>query len=401
MTLPPTERGGAALAFAEMAKAKGADLLEVRSDLHDASERLAPLAKVLPLVVSLRDRPLAEEWQRAATFVDIPVELPWPSGCTLLLSHHATAPLPVEAAVALWRARPIPDGASIKHVEPVLTPEDGVRLLATQRALSAAYPGRVTVLGMGDLALPFRCLLSERNQLDYLKVSDDFAAAPGQRFLADAVRSGNASGPRRGILGHRIAHSLSPRIHRQPFDRLELPKDAPLGALVDALRPYYAGFSVTSPFKQVLARHVGFPGALNTLARSAEGPWKAANTDVAGALAVLDRLGGRRVTVLGDGGVTVALRTAAAERGIELEVLRRASPKTALAQAVVWTWPDGVLPPDWLTFHGATVAVIAYGRAAKRIAEEVRRRGGTPALLGPRWFVAQARAQRELWGHVP
>ena len=54
-------------------------------------------------------------------------------------------------------------------------------------------------------------------------------------------------------------------------------------------------------------------------------------------------------------------------------------------------------PPEALKFERAVVAVVAYGAAARRIAAEVRRRGGEPWLLGARWFVAQAREQRKLW----
>src|SRR5690606_7765950 len=67
-----------------------------------------------------------------------------------------------------------------------------------------------------------------------------------------------------GILGTAITGSHSPRLHRPPFDRIDLPADAEVEAVVDALLPHYAGFSVTSPFKQRLARHLGPSGAPST-----------------------------------------------------------------------------------------------------------------------------------------
>jgi hypothetical protein len=151
----------------------------------------------------------------------------------------------------------------------------------------------------------------------------------------------------------------------------------------------------------VLARHVEGAGldAVNTLVRQEEG-WRAANTDVAGARAVLEHLGAKQVTVLGEGGATAALRAAASQQGIELHVVRREGTPPASpgeGEAVVWTWPYTVAPPEGLTLSGSKVAVIAYGEPARRIASEIRRLGGVPVRLGPRWFVAQARAQRQLW----
>ncbi|HZH03752.1 MAG TPA: shikimate dehydrogenase, partial [Myxococcaceae bacterium] len=220
----------------------------------------------------------------------------------------------------------------------------------------------------------------------------------GQRLLDDAVRARRASGPRLGIFGTRIGHSRSPRIHRPPFDRLDLPEDAPLGELLDALRPHYRGFAITSPFKKAAAARLG--GALeavNTVVRRGDG-WAGFNTDVAGAEAVLLKLGSRTVSVLGEGGVATALRTAASDQGVALHFVRRASiPREPLTGAAVWTWPDGIAAPEGLSFRDARVAVVAYGAAARRIAAEIASRGGHPLLLGARWFIAQARRQRQLW----
>ena len=134
----------------------------------------------------------------------------------------------------------------------------------------------------------------------------DWKAAPGQRLLADATREARYPHPvplpegegmlgRLGILGTSIVHSRSPRIHRQPFDRIDIPEDAPVESLVDALLPHYRGFAVTSPFKIRLARHTGSPlDAINTLVRRRD-RWESFNTDTDGARTVLERLGARDV----------------------------------------------------------------------------------------------------------
>ncbi len=408
VTLPPDVRGAAAEAFAAAAAARGAALLEIRTDLHPPdSIEPRPLAAILPLIVADRGPAIPARWHQAASWVDRPVgprtdgvleAAPLPA--RLLLSHHAAAPLDVREAVRTWEGVGAEDGVFVKHVEPAGSPRTWERLFETQAALEERFPGRVTVLATGDTALPLRCLLSRSNLLEYVATGDGWAAAAGQRLLADAVRdqrSGRA-GPRRALLGHRIRRARSPLVHRQPFDRIDLPPDTNLGPLLDALLPFYDGLAVTSPFKEPVARLLGAAEpAANTLVRRGN-RWYAANTDVAGALAALPALGGGALTALGDGGVTKALRVACRQMGHPLAVIRRADvTPTAISGAVVWTWPERVDPPPRLAFCAARVGVVAYGESGSRIARSIRERGGTPVFLGPRWFAAQARAQRLLW----
>ncbi|RJS19672.1 shikimate dehydrogenase [Corallococcus sp. H22C18031201] len=406
VTLPPSLVGPEAVRFARNAQQRGADVLEVRTDLH-APDAIDPraLAQVLPLLVSERGQPIPEPWLDACWRADFDVAhaqaLAAPVG-KLLASHHAARSLSSDEALALW-SRPLPEDALVKHVEPMEASAHVSVLLETQRRLSERYGAhRVTVLGMGALALPARAVLARGNVLDYVATGGAWAAAPGQRLLDDAVRewtrAPSGSRARLGILGTSIAHSRSPRIHLQPFDRIDLPEDAPVEAVVDAMLPHYAGFAITSPFKLRLARHVGATlEAINTLVRRGS-RWEAFNTDTEGARTVLERLdSGGECLVLGDGGTTAALRGVASDVGRTLRVLRRADAQGTLRGDVVWTWPDRVAAPESLRFEGARVAVIAYGAPGRRIAQDIIRRGGTPLMLGAAWFVAQARRQRELW----
>lgn len=326
-----------------------------------------------------------------------------------VVSVHAPSPLQPDEAVARWRD--LPPGAHLKHVEPVGDLRSAARLFETQRRLIDTFGAdRVTVLATGALALPFRALLAVDNALDYLALDSDWCAAPGQRLLADAVRAslrakGDPKTQRLGILGAPLAHSRSPRLHVQPFDRIELPVDADVAALLEVLRPHYRGFAVTNPFKKRVASAVGAShGAVNTLVREADG-YSAFNTDREGAAATLAALlaavGEKRVTVLGDGGATHALVEAAAHLGVEVVVRTRAdlqrAPAASVLRAAIWTWPATVEVPASLDLTGVTVAVIAYGGPARTIAATIRERGGTPLRLGPRWFLAQARRQKDLW----
>ncbi|MDY7231620.1 shikimate dehydrogenase [Hyalangium rubrum] len=409
VTLPPTLLGSEAIRFAEEVRRRGANVLEVRTDLHapEAVDGQA-LARVLPLLISERGKPLPSSWMEAATYVDrdvtVSVEVP-SSKWRLVASHHAARPLSSDEALCLWE-QTLPANAWVKHVEPLGPSSRVEELLETQSRLIARFgAGRVTVLGMGPAALPARVVLARRNALDYVAAGGSWSAAPGQRLLDDAVRElraverGTARGgaSRLGILGTSIVHSRSPRIHRQPFDRIDIPEDGPVEELVDSLLPHYAGFAVTSPFKLRLARHTRAPlEAINTLVRRGN-RWESFNTDVAGARAVLERLGAREVFVLGDGGSTAALRAIAPEAGVQLRVLKRSEVHEPLRGAGLWTWPDRIAPPEGLRFDGARVAVIAYGAPGRRVAQEIARRGGTPVMLGSAWFIAQARRQRELW----
>ncbi|MDP1830205.1 MAG: shikimate kinase [Archangium sp.] len=387
--------------FAWRARHAGAELLEIRSDLHPAEIDLLAASRALPLLIARRTERLPDAWRSRATLIDEPLGgLLDPS---VLRSFHAAQPLKTREALATWDG--VVPGSRVKHVEPLGSPRDFPRLLETQQALIERFGvEHVTVLATGPWALPFRAVLAQRNALDYLALDATWSAAEGQRLIADAVREAalaqvDGRTRRLGILGQALGHSRSPRIHQQPFDRIDLGVDAPLDELLDALQPHYRGLAVTNPFKKRIAgiAHAPLP-AVNTLIRAADG-WHAENSDVAGAEAILAAFQpATRVTVLGDGGVTAALRLAAANLQVELEVLPRgAITAQPLRGPIVWTWPALVPVPGALRFEDAQVAVIAYGTPARSIVNEIIARGGTPRRLGPRWFIAQARRQRLLW----
>lgn len=398
VTLPPYEP---IEVFAWRARHAGAELLEVRTDLHPREIDLLPASRALPLLISRRTPELPEGWRTRATLIDEPLgSMVDP---TALRSFHAAAPLRTQEALACWDA--VTTGARIKHIEPLGSPRDFPRLLETQQALIERFGAEhVTVLATGPWALPFRAVLAQRNALDYLALDGAWSAAEGQRLVRDAVREARRSQVdgrtrRLGIIGQAVAHSRSPRIHPQPFDRIELSPEAPLDELLDVLHAHYRGLAVTNPFKKRVAEITAAPlGAVNTLIRTGSG-WHAENSDVAGAEATLEALEAEgKVTVLGDGGVTTALRVAAKKLGLALEVVTASMvTEQPLRGAIVWTWPALVQVPAALRFEDAKVAVIAYGVPARTIAKEITARGGTPRRLGPRWFIAQARKQRSFW----
>ena len=129
---------------------------------------------------------------------------------------------------------------------------------------------------------------------------------------------------RYAVIGHPVAHSRSPRIHAAfaaaTGQALEYGRiDAAPGAFEQAVRDFFGGggrgLNVTVPHKEVAARladrltdRARLAGAVNTLAKQADGALLGDNTDGAGLMADLARLGiavaGARVLVLGAGGAT-------------------------------------------------------------------------------------------------
>lgn len=142
----------------------------------------------------------------------------------------------------------------------------------------------------------------------------------------DRARERGVSAPpdRYAVIGHPIAHSRSPRIHAAfasaTGQHLEYGRiDAPPEGFEVAVRGFFGsggrGLNVTLPHKETAARLVDhlterarLAGAVNTLAAQADGTLLGDNTDGAGLMADLARLGirvrGARVLVLGAGGAT-------------------------------------------------------------------------------------------------
>lgn len=140
---------------------------------------------------------------------------------------------------------------------------------------------------------------------------------------------------RYGVVGFPIEHSKSPLIHRMfaeatgeslIYERHAVPPEEFVPRLHDFFASGVRGLNVTVPHKEnaarfadVLTPRAAQAGAVNTLARLDDGRILGDNTDGAGLLADLDRLGvtvtGKRVLILGAGGAT---------RGILAPLLARA-----------------------------------------------------------------------------
>jgi shikimate dehydrogenase len=144
------------------------------------------------------------------------------------------------------------------------------------------------------------------------------------------------------LLGHPVAHSMSPAIHQAAYAALGLPHryelfDAPaeadVAAAVQELRASaIAGANVTIPWKRVALRLADSAdrtaaevGAANVLVRTDAGQVVAYNTDVPALQSELLRLvsAPRRVVVIGSGGAALAAVAAARALGAEVGVVAR------------------------------------------------------------------------------
>ncbi len=149
---------------------------------------------------------------------------------------------------------------------------------------------------------------------------------------------------RYAVIGHPIKHSQSPFIHgcfaeqtgeRLDYERLLAPLDDFAGTLARFADEGGKGCNITVPFKTQalelageLTERARLAGAVNTLHLQADGRWLGDNTDGAGLVLDLKRLGvplaGARILLLGAGGAARgALAPLLAEQPAELVIANR------------------------------------------------------------------------------
>lgn len=211
------------------------------------------------------------------------------------------------------------------------------------------------------------------------------------------------SSPRRAaVLGHPVAHSLSPVLHQAAYHALDLPQwhyqrfdvDEPdLAGFLAGLGPDWAGLSLTMPLKQValpLMDHLEplaeVVGAVNTVLLPGSGVRVGTNTDVYGMVTALGEVADpkwapRRGVILGGGATAASALAALGQFGIRQPVVIVRS--MARAGAVVRAGSRMGLEPQLVTWGSpradaalvAAEAVIATPPAggADGLAEQVRR----------------------------
>ena len=152
-----------------------------------------------------------------------------------------------------------------------------------------------------------------------------------------------------GLIGHPIAHSLSPALFsaayggKYPYDLIQTPdfEQAWARFLAD-----YKAINVTAPFKENAFARVDWKspaceriGATNLVVRTPEGT-KAYNSDYLGVKALLEPLGCRTAAVIGFGGAGKAALAAAEDLGLDTRLFRHDQIAGGVsADVIVYTLP--------------------------------------------------------------
>lgn len=226
----------------------------------------------------------------------------------------------------------------------------------------ASSPASMTVIGMGEAGLYSRILAPFRGSA-LTFVAARHAAAPGQLTLERALaiygpgRAALAADRVFAVVGNPVAHSLSPVIHNRYFreKRVAAAYTAAHLERFDEIVPSFlrgepCGLSVTAPFKEdafafaqscnaAIDANAAAARAVNTLVRLGDRV-VAANTDVDGFVALLDRLGPApaKVAVVGAGATARAAVVALRRKGLGATTYNRTAsradaPLTALGES--------------------------------------------------------------------
>lgn len=229
-----------------------------------------------------------------------------------------------------------------------------------------------------------------------------------------------------GLLGRKLGHSYSPKLHARLADydyRLfEVEPWAVAAFLQDG---EFHGLNVTIPYKetvlplcQALSPRAAQIGSVNTILRRLDGTLWGDNTDAEGFEWMLRRSGiavaGCKVLVLGDGGAARAVRYVLAQQGAASVVtVSRRGPdhygnlhRHGDAQVIVNTTPLGMYPDTGAAAVSLTafprchgVLDLIYNPARTALLLEaarlgIKNSGGLPMLVG------QARAAATIFGGI-
>lgn len=203
------------------------------------------------------------------------------------------------------------------------------------------------------------------------------------------------------LLGHPVAHSLSPRMHNAAFaarglDWAYVAVDVPSERLADAIRGLaasgFAGANVTAPHKLAAAELCDEADAdsVNTLVFEG-GRVRGTSTDAA----VLDGLDPKRPVIIGDGGAARAFKTALPNAGV---YARRGEWPPAIDDADLIINATSVRDMPIVELRaGQTLIDLPYPDSATAV--EARAAGAT-VIDGLEVLVRQGAASFERWTGV-
>ena len=225
---------------------------------------------------------------------------------------------------------------------------------------------------------------------------------------------------RAGLLGRKLGHSFSPRIHSffgdYSYDLFEVEPEQ-LDAFMQG--DAFDAMNVTIPYKKAVIPHCAelspaakAIGSVNTIVRRKDGTLFGDNTDAAGFMSMLERLQvdctGKKALVLGSGGASLTVQHVLREKGAEVIVISRSGENNyenldrhADAAILVNTTPVGMYPncgESALDLHRLphleAVLDLIYNPARTKLLLDARERS-IPCLGGLTMLVEQARAASE------
>lgn len=218
-----------------------------------------------------------------------------------------------------------------------------------------------------------------------------------------------------GLLGRKLGHSISPKIHGMladySYELFEKEEDE-VGAFIMAKE--YDGLNVTIPYKKTVFQYMdevsevaGKLGSINTIVKRKDGTLFGDNTDVFGFSELLRVFGakpaGKKVLVLGSGGASVSVKYVLDSLGADTVIISRSGEdnyenlgKHADASYIVNTTPVGMYPNvgeaplDPACFKACEGVVdIIYNPAVTKLME-LADGAGIPSVNGLYMLVVQA-----------
>ncbi|MCI8619027.1 MAG: shikimate kinase [Oscillospiraceae bacterium] len=227
-----------------------------------------------------------------------------------------------------------------------------------------------------------------------------------------------------GLLGEKLGHSYSPRIHSQLGDyAYDLYEKRP-EELEDFLKNGdFTGLNVTIPYKKAVIPYCARLSetaqklqSVNTLLRLPDGSLEGHNTDYFGFLTMLQglTLAGKKALVLGSGGASNTAAVALRDQRAQVVVISRKGENNyenlhlhrdaaVLVNATpVGMYPNvGVAPLDIGQFPKLEAVLdVIYNPARTKLLQEAMALG-IPVVNGLEMLVAQAQKSAEIWTGVP
>lgn len=225
-----------------------------------------------------------------------------------------------------------------------------------------------------------------------------------------------------GLLGEKLGHSFSPRIHQELGGyEYRLYEKSPQELDVFLKSGDFDGLNVTIPYKQTVIPYCARMspraqaiGSVNTLVRRADGSLWGDNTDYDGFFAMLEQanisLDGKKALVLGSGGASKTVQAVLRDRGASVVVISRSGPDSydnldrhADARLVVNTTPVGMYPKNGAAAldirrfpRCEAVLDVVYNPARTRLMLDAEA-CGIPAFGGLLMLVGQARRAAEIF----